>query len=114
VTRRYDGESNKWLHNFGWETSWDTSTWKTEKKLGGKIKMDLRETAFENWRWMHLAHDLGQWRSLVLEVLEISGSAATVLCIKITWKRKASMHFMILSSGIGDKRPFFLVCLILR
>jgi hypothetical protein len=54
----------KCTQSFCGETSWETST-------EHNIKMDLRETGCEDGRWMEIAHDCVQWRSLVLAVLSI-------------------------------------------
>jgi hypothetical protein len=35
------------------------------------IKKDLREKIFENERWMELAKDCVQWRTSILEILEL-------------------------------------------
>jgi hypothetical protein len=36
------------------------------------LKMDLRETVWDDMDWIHGAHDRNQWRALVKTVLEIS------------------------------------------
>jgi hypothetical protein len=41
--------------------------------------IDLRELGCENWRRMQVAQNRVQWRALVLVVLNISGSAKTVI-----------------------------------
>jgi len=33
--------------------------------------MDLRKISLEVWRWIELAHDLIQWRALLLFVLNL-------------------------------------------
>jgi hypothetical protein len=43
----------------------------SEQGWEGNAKMSLRETGYEDGRWMELAQDLVQWRALVLAVLNL-------------------------------------------
>jgi hypothetical protein len=61
--------NQKCIRNFGGQTSWETTTWKTEKM--DNIKKELRQTGCEDRRWMELAQYRVQWRVLVLAVLNI-------------------------------------------
>lgn len=54
-TRGQDGRDKECIQNFYEEGSTKYFTWKIKKKVGGYIKMGLREIGSEDGRWMHLA-----------------------------------------------------------
>jgi hypothetical protein len=42
-----------------------------KKKLDDNIRMNLRETVWEDVEWMHLAQDRNQWWALVNTVMNL-------------------------------------------
>jgi len=44
----------------------------------GSIRMNLKETGWEVFDWMHLAQDRDQWRALV----------NMVMCLRVTYKAR--------------------------
>jgi hypothetical protein len=48
-------------------------TGRPRRRWKDNVKMDLRETAWYDMGWIHLAQDRDQWRALVNMVMNLSG-----------------------------------------
>jgi hypothetical protein len=77
------------IQNFGGETFWKMSTWKTEKELGDGFKLKIKEASCGVGRWMELTQDRVQWR---ISVLAVSNLRFLLLhCFLLLFSTKVSL-----------------------
>jgi hypothetical protein len=55
----------KCVENFSWKIG------RLRRRLKDNIRMDLRKIGLGSVDWIHLAHDMDQWRAVVYTVMNL-------------------------------------------